>query len=54
MTEEYVKSKNEEMNLITKELKNHYILNEFFIDPQNNFLSLLERIIVIINKKAIF
>ena len=47
-----IKLKQDELNRITNELKSHYVYNEFFVDPDKKFTSLLEKIIV--NKKLKF
>ena len=40
-------SKKEEIIKITDELKSHYFKNEFFVDPDNKFIALLQKITVI-------
>lgn len=47
LKEEEIKFKKEEINIITNELKSHYFLEEFFVDPDKKFAKLLEKIIVI-------
>jgi hypothetical protein len=39
-------SKKEEIENITKELKSHYYKNEFFVDPDNKFINLIQKITV--------
>ncbi len=46
MNEEEIKSKQDEINKITNDLKSHYLLEEFFVDPDKKFVHLLEKIIV--------
>jgi hypothetical protein len=38
--------KKQEINEITNELKSHYLIDEFFVDPDKKFLKLLSKIIV--------
>lgn len=40
------KTKEEEINYITTELKNHYFLEKYFVDPDKTFNVLLGKIIV--------
>jgi hypothetical protein len=40
------KTHQEEISTILSELKDHYFLGKYFVDPDGNFLSLLEKIIV--------
>ena len=46
MIEETTISKKEEIIKITDELKSHYYKNEFFVDPEKKFVSLLQKITV--------
>lgn len=46
MDQNVIKTKNEELSLIAKELKKHFYVGEFFVDPDKKFLNLLEKIIV--------
>jgi hypothetical protein len=46
MNEEVIKLKKDEINKITNELKSHYYVEEFFVDPEKKFMGLLEKIIV--------
>ncbi len=46
MDEEAMKMKKDEINKITNELRSHYYLEEFFVDPEKKFMGLLEKIIV--------
>ena len=46
MNIEELKLKKEEINQITNELKSHYLIDEFFVDPDKKFLNLLSKIIV--------
>ncbi len=39
-------SKKDEIKKITDELKAHYYKNEFFVDPDKKFLSLIQKITV--------
>jgi len=40
------KHKKDEISKITTDLKSHYLIEEFFVDPDKKFFTLLERIIV--------
>ncbi len=44
--EDHIISKKSEVENIIKELRSHYYQEKFFVDPDKNFLPLLERIIV--------
>ena len=44
--EKQLKLKKDELNKIVNELRSHYVYNEFFVDPEKNFVLLLEKIIV--------
>jgi hypothetical protein len=46
MNEEAIKFKKDEISKITNELKSHYLVDEFFVDPEKKFMKLLEKIIV--------
>jgi hypothetical protein len=46
MNEEKIKLTQMQIQNITKELKSHYYLDEFFVDPEKKFINLLEKIIV--------
>jgi hypothetical protein len=46
MNEEAIKFKKDEISKITNELKSHYLVDEFFVDPDKKFMKLLEKIIV--------
>ena len=46
MNEEKIKLTQMQIQKITKELKSHYYLDEFFVDPEKKFINLLEKIIV--------
>jgi hypothetical protein len=46
MDEEKIKLTQLQIQNLTKELKSHYFLEEFFVDPDKKFISLLEKIIV--------
>jgi hypothetical protein len=46
MNLEEIKQKKDEINRITNELKSHYLIDEFFVDPDKKFLKLLSKIIV--------
>jgi len=46
MNEEKIKLTQMQIQNITKELKSHYYLDEFFVDPDKKFINLLEKIIV--------
>lgn len=41
-----IASKQEEICFLTKELRSHYFLGKYFVDPDKTFLILLEKIIV--------
>jgi len=43
---EQIKYKKNEIDKITSELKSHYYMDEFFVDPDKKFVSLLDKIIV--------
>lgn len=43
---EEIKLKKEKISEITNELKSHYLLEEFFVDPDKKFFQLLDKIIV--------
>jgi len=47
MIEDKNLSKKEEIINITNELKSHYYKNEFFVDPDKKFISLIQKITVI-------
>ena len=47
MNDEEIKMKKDEISKITNELKSHIYVEEFFVDPEKKFMSLLEKIIVI-------
>lgn len=47
MLDENTFSKKDEIIKITDELKAHYYKNEFFVDPDKKFLSLMQKITVI-------
>ena len=40
------KTHQEEISTILLELKDHYFLGKYFVDPDGNFIALLEKIIV--------
>jgi len=46
MNDEKIKLTQLQIQNLTKELKSHYYLDEFFVDPERKFLNLLETIIV--------
>jgi hypothetical protein len=46
MNDEKIKLTQLQIQNITKELKSHYYLDEFFVDPERKFLNLLETVIV--------
>jgi len=46
MLDETTFSKKDEIITITNELKAHYYKNEFFVDPDKKFLSLMQKITV--------
>jgi hypothetical protein len=46
MNDETMKMKKELILEITNQLKSHYYEDEFFVDPEKKFLSLLDKIIV--------
>jgi hypothetical protein len=50
MHEEITFSKKDEIMKITDELRAHYYKNEFFVDPDKKFLSLIQKITVKILK----
>ncbi len=54
MNIEEMQSKKEEIDRITNELKSHYLIDEFFVDPDKKFLNLLSKIIVKINLFTFF
>jgi hypothetical protein len=54
MNEEAIKFKKDEISKITNELKSHYLVDEFFVDPDKKFMKLLEKIIVRKHKFSIF
>ena len=41
-----LKNQQNEIVSLSKELKNHYFLGKYFIDPDKNFMNLLDKIIV--------
>jgi hypothetical protein len=41
-----MKLNKDEIYKITNELKSHYYMEEFFVDPDKKFIGLLEKIIV--------
>lgn len=41
-----IHSKQEEICSLTKELRSHYFLGKYFVDPDKTFITLLEKIIV--------
>lgn len=45
VTNEILKLKKDELDYLTNQLKSHYFLEEFFVDPDQKFLKLLERVI---------
>jgi hypothetical protein len=47
MNEDELRLKKEVITNLTNELKQHYYIDEFFVDPEKKFVGLLERIIVI-------
>lgn len=51
MDEDTIKLKKSTIDEITKELKSHYLLEEFFVDPDKKFINLLGKIIVSKYKK---
>jgi hypothetical protein len=53
MNEEELRLKKEEISIFAKELKTHYYFNEFFVDPDQKFVGLLEKIIVKYKNKNI-
>jgi hypothetical protein len=46
MNEDEIKLKKDFITNIANELKSHYYIDEFFVDPEKKFISLLEKIIV--------
>jgi hypothetical protein len=46
MSNDEIKLKQDEICKLTNELKSHYFLDVFFVDPEKTFLKLLEKIIV--------
>ena len=52
MYEEELKLKKDVISDITKQLKSHYYIDEFFVDPEKKFINLLEKIIVIFFNSA--
>jgi len=46
MNSEEIKFKKDEINKITNQLKSHYLIDEFFVDPDKKFMDLLSKIIV--------
>lgn len=40
------RTKQDQINSLTKELHNHYFLEKYFVDPDKTFGPLLEKIIV--------
>jgi hypothetical protein len=45
MEEDLMKFKQIQIDTIAKELRTHYVYNEFFVDPNKNFLKKLETVI---------
>lgn len=45
MEEENIKMKQFQIDSIAKELRTHYIHNEFFVDPNKDFLKKIEKVI---------
>ena len=41
-----LKNQQNEIISLTKELKSHYFLGKYFVDPDKNFMNLLDKIIV--------
>lgn len=46
MNDAELKTKKDEIYKMTSELKSHYFLDSYFVDPDKTFVKLLEKIIV--------
>ena len=46
MDQKEIISKRDQIDQITNELKSHFLIDEFFVDPDKKFLNLLSKIIV--------
>jgi hypothetical protein len=46
MNEQEIQLKKDFITTLANELKSHYYIDEFFVDPEKKFIGLLEKIIV--------